>query len=31
MQEYSSGSKSDSGAKVTSDNPIRRIEEDTIG
>ena len=31
MQEYSSGSKSDSGAKVTSDNPIRRLEEDTIG
>ncbi|MEO7859030.1 MAG: P-loop NTPase fold protein [Nitrospirales bacterium] len=31
MQEYSSGRKSDSGAKVTSDNPIRRLEEDTIG
>ena len=30
MQEYSSGSKGDSGAKVTSDNPIRRLEEDTI-
>lgn len=31
MQEYGSGRKSDRGATVTSDNPIRRLEDDTVG
>ena len=31
MQEYGSDSKSNRGAAVTSDNPIRCLEDDTIG